>query len=108
MVDTAAKLSAKKKTLTRIGTCSAAGTTASAQVIVEEARQRGQEQVGEEPGERLAHAEEQHRTDRRQQAPEADAAGGDEVADAPLHDEGREEEERQLRIAEEGKIARSS
>ena len=34
--------------------------------------------------------------DRGQQAPEAGAAGGDEIADTPLHREGREEEEGQL------------
>ena len=38
-------------------------------------------------------------------AAQAEAAGGDEVADAPLHDEGHEQEQRQLRIAEEIEIA---
>jgi hypothetical protein len=75
------------------------------QVVIEGARHGQQEEIGDEPGEALARADEEDGPHRRQQAPDGDAAGGDEVADAPLHDEGKEQEQRQLADAEEIEIA---
>lgn len=72
---------------------------------IEDAGQRGEQHPGEEPDDRLAHAIAKNRPEWRQQPPEDDAAAGDEIADAPLHREGREEKQRELGEAEEVEIA---
>jgi|GEM_PF-5521818 len=76
------------------------------QGVVDRAGKDHQRRPGEEPGDRLAHAEEEDGADRREQPPQDEAARVDEIADAPLHHEGREEEQAELRDAEEGKVAR--
>src|SRR6185369_7440501 len=81
------------------------GSHAVRQEIVEETGEGCQENIGDEPGDRFAGAEEKYGPDRSQQAPQAGAAGRNEVADAPLHREGREKEKGELRIAEEIEIA---
>src|SRR5574343_653736 len=78
---------------------------AISQEIIEKTGERGQENVGKEPGQRFPDAEEKDCADGGEQTPQAGAAGRDEVADTPLHGEGRKKEERQLCVAEQIKIA---
>ena len=76
------------------------------EVIVEESRQRGEEEVSKEPRQRLMRADKEHGADRREQRPQADAARGDEVAHAPLRDKRHEQEERELDLAEDLEVER--
>ena len=54
-----------------------------------------------EPGHRLAAAEHEHGDDGREDAPQHDTAGGNEIADRQLHDKGEEQEQPQLAVAEQ-------
>jgi hypothetical protein len=66
------------------------------QQVVEHARHHRHEEPREEPRHGLARAQHRDRAHRRHEAPQAHARGIDEVADGPLHREGREEDQPQL------------
>jgi hypothetical protein len=83
------------------------GTPASApEEVVEKTGHRRQYEVCDKPRNRFARTLEDHDPDRREQRPEHDAARSDVAADAQLHHEGHEQEERNLGKAEKCEVAR--
>ena len=77
-----------------------------AQLVIEHARHRRHENVGNEPGHRFLGTHDHDRADRRQQRPQRNSAGIDEIADRPLQHKWGEQEQRELHQAKRRQLAR--